>query len=868
MKDILSAYSKTLDMLFLEIQPEQLLSQLLDSDTSKISFSPDMLGTLKQLYFRTAERAFPGHSGNEQQFFWQWLSEKTSAMCNDSPPWRVISDYGSKILLLEQGEPRCKYEQSLSWRETYLQLGQDIIVTAWLAAQSEQCYSSITHFDWPTTLSTNNRRLSSLLQESGLAENHYHLYGSAQVFSLSWCCLMNHPGCAARLPWLNEQLFAKSVRGPQDNLWDPRRRLWYAAYIRALLFLRIEGDIADDIVIKNLRRFHRFYDSNSRNYVGEKVMRLRELYGLRFPQPRTTIGTCLDYAFSKELSNELNSDQRLAAAERRLLYLCFSLCFNGKMSVEVQWVFYIYLLIKSSFRAELIQMNRQIGFMNFSNYERRKYTIWYDRPAYWNEAYRTALNAPLNSGYVRSIEARLSPSTSVEQMISNLYQADSAKPFFDEPKKIFGWRVSRDMENRAAEEKTFYVWHFPKRHDDLICKESYNLLFCRDYSLRNRTKKEAIALTNALFFCDYFRQRTRGIDACANEIGCRPEVFANAYRFLRGAILSHHPDSFCRKPPTLSFTYHAGEDFLEIADGLRAIDEAILFLDLRRGDRLGHALALGIDPIDHYQTKSSIPILSKQDCLDNLIWLLFRSTELSLSMPGQLRADLETKAVDLLQEIYGDLFEGSRISLREYYFSWLLRGDSPNRYISGKFSDTWFSDTYDFYALANPSDKPLLSSFRQDSRIVTLYYSYHFSGEVKRRGSETICFEVTEEYLNFLRVMQDAMQRFIIDRGISIECNPSSNVLIGTFREYKKHPIFRFCSVEQTEEVSSLHVSINTDDQGVFDTSLPFEYALIAAALSLQKKEGGEYCFSDQEIERYLQRLIRMSWEQVFPAAP
>lgn len=868
MKDILSAYSKTLDLLFLEIQPEQLLGRLFDSSSFKGLFSLDMLGMLKRLYFRAATSSFSGHSGNEQQLFWQWMDEKTNATSKGVPPWQIISDYGNKVLILEQGSPCCKYEQVFSWRETYLRLGQDIVVTAWLAAQSEHGYSSVTRFDWPATLPTNNRRLSAILQEKGLAENHYHLYGSAQVFPLSWCCLMNHPDCAMKLPWLDEQLFAKSVRGPQDNLWDPRRRLWYAAFIRALIFLLIEGDITDHEVVSELRRFHRLYDSSSWSYVSEKVMRLRELYGLRFPQPRTTVGTCLDYAFSRELRNEINSDRRLAAAERRLLYLCFSLCFSGKMSAEVQWIFYIYLLLKSSFRAELIQINRQIGFMNFSNYEKRKYTPWQDRPAYWNEAYRTALNDPLNSGYVRSVEARLSPSVSVGQMIGNLYRADSAKLFFDEPQKTFGWRASRDMENRAAEEKTFYVWHFPKMKDNRISKRGYNLLFCRDYSLRRRTKKEAIALIDALYSCDYFRQRTRGVDACANEIGCRPEVFANTYRFLRGAVLSHCIDSFHGKQAVLSFTYHAGEDFLEIADGLRAIDEAISFLELRRGDRLGHALALGIDPIDHYQMKSSIPILSKQDCLDNLIWLLFRSTELSLSMPGQLRAVLEAKAANLLHEIYGSVFENSRISLREYYLSWLLRGDSPDRYISGRLSKAWFSDEYDFYALANPSDRPLLSSFRQDPRIVALYYSYHFSGEVKRLGAEAVSFEVTEEYLNFLRLMQDAMRRSIVERGISIECNPSSNALIGTFREYEKHPIFRFCSIEQTGRSSSLHVSINTDDQGVFDTSLPFEYALIASALSLKKKDGPDCDYSDQEIEQYLQRLIRMGWEQVFPAAP
>lgn len=41
-------------------------------------------------------------------------------------------------------------------------------------------------------------------------------------------------------------------------------------------------------------------------------------------------------------------------------------------------------------------------------------------------------------------------------------------------------------------------------------------------------------------------------------------------------------------------TYHTGEDFLDIVDGLRAIDEAMLFLQMEKGERLGHAMALGV----------------------------------------------------------------------------------------------------------------------------------------------------------------------------------------------------------------------------------------------------------------------------------
>ena len=73
----------------------------------------------------------------------------------------------------------------------------------------------------------------------------------------------------------------------------------------------------------------------------------------------------------------------------------------------------------------------------------------------------------------------------------------------------------------------------------------------------------------------------------------------------------------------------------------------------------------------------------------------------------------------------------------------------------------------------------------------------------------------------------------LVREGIAIETNPSSNYLIGTIKKYDEHPIMRFNSrkLRKTERNMSLNVLINTDDQGVFDTLLENEYALMMLAL-------------------------------------
>lgn len=54
-----------------------------------------------------------------------------------------------------------------------------------------------------------------------------------------------------------------------------------------------------------------------------------------------------------------------------------------------------------------------------------------------------------------------------------------------------------------------------------------------------------------------------------------------------------HPDL---RTPTLRATVHAGEDFTRLAEGIRRMHESVEFGLLRMGDRIGHGVALGVDP--------------------------------------------------------------------------------------------------------------------------------------------------------------------------------------------------------------------------------------------------------------------------------
>lgn len=66
----------------------------------------------------------------------------------------------------------------------------------------------------------------------------------------------------------------------------------------------------------------------------------------------------------------------------------------------------------------------------------------------------------------------------------------------------------------------------------------------------------------------------------------------------------------------------------------------------------------------------------------------------------------------------------------------------------------------------------------------------------------------------------------------------------------------------KSSDLPILSVSINTDDQGVFDTYIKNEYALIALALEKEMKESKSYEVED--IYEYLDYIRKQGFEQAF----
>lgn len=197
-----------------------------------------------------------------------------------------------------------------------------------------------------------------------------------------------------------------------------------------------------------------------------------------------------------------------------------------------------------------------------------------------------------------------------------------------------------------------------------------------------------------------------------------------------------------------------------------------------------------------------------------------------------------------------------------YFRSWKLRGDHPDLYKSGGYIkvEEYCMDQYQMYMVCDKERE----FDRENETILFFYHLYHFDKTTKKDGLKVEEFEAGDWYAGVMVDMQRAMRQELFQKGIAIECNPTSNLKIGTFRRHDKHPLLTFNNyyLEDDNTTPNMKVSINTDDLGVFDTSLVNVYALMFNAITKKRHDEGNY--NDDAVYDYLNYIRKNGIEMAF----
>ncbi len=239
----------------------------------------------------------------------------------------------------------------------------------------------------------------------------------------------------------------------------------------------------------------------------------------------------------------------------------------------------------------------------------------------------------------------------------------------------------------------------------------------------------------------------------------------------------------------LRLTYHAGEDFRRLSEGLRRVHEVMRYGPLRPGDRLGHGLALFVPP-ERWAEQNPRTYQPVDGRLDDLLWELERYRTGDFSAEAERLAYVEAQARLLLRRVYQQdvpVHEAIRARHHRHQPERLHRLGYPAM-------------------LAVPQN--YLGRYLSDRRVFL-------------RGRESVEVETTAAEVRMLEAAQRWLRSSLAVREVTVEANPSSNQLISDLDCVDDHPAL----AHSPDAGCSPLCSINTDDPLTFATSLADEYA-------------------------------------------
>ncbi|NHZ93869.1 hypothetical protein F2P45_33455 [Massilia sp. CCM 8733] len=343
----------------------------------------------------------------------------------------------------------------------------------------------------------------------------------------------------------------------------------------------------------------------------------------------------------------------------------------------------------------------------------------------------------------------------------------------------------------------------------------------------------------------------RGLDVAGDENQTKTEIYAPALRWLRDGLKSKDEG----EPATdgLHLSVHAGEDYAHPVSGMRHVDETVQFCEMRSGDRLGHALALGIS-VRAWASAHGDMILPVDEHLDNLVWVWHYASVMSARLPlaSQVLPLFERRIHIMLQFVpwaHGACMElpGSAaapcqsaarvnsITPALLFRAWQLRRNCSFQLIEyenrGKILDRKIVIAVPDIALFSAHPAATAADGLEVANAVGLYrqrwkwLAKQVGGKVPPESgcsatspplrrvrircelndherwdakadlesrSGLIEDTISAQELDFIEALQDWLLDVYDEKGLVIEANPTSNVYVARMNRHAEHPIFRW----------------------------------------------------------------------------
>ncbi|MFP1922952.1 hypothetical protein [Lonsdalea quercina] len=628
------------------------------------------------------------------------------------------------------------------------------------------------------------------IEREGLNESHMHLTNTTTMEAMWHYSLCNPQLILKEL----EEQFNKSERvkllyATMPDLNHPRQfesLLLLARRLRQLLIAWVQNH-PDLSAYKHV--VHKLLQNHPHTTVAERINATHAAYG--FSLEKTYFGPQDFWTHITEVDLHISILQLIKENSSELMDACYLL----------------YLQCMNGFQRILVQRDDQFGFDQF-----QKFADDGTRESFEKEyaARFHQLHGPNYNGRsdLFTLEGRFAPKDTQEKNIKLINSILRGFISYAEGEKNI---ITQCDLNALAERILTHhrpslrlVAHFIKRpweiKKPLTSTQKYSIKYREPhfFTLREMLLHNGHILFELLENYPKLRKIITGVDAAANELETPPEVFSVLFRNCRRHGIQH-------------FTYHVGEDFEHLLNGIRAIYEAIEFLDLRNGDRIGHATAIGINPQLWLKKMPDSIFITQGQWLENLLFL----RHIALENPSSKfsLAHIEAKIHELAWEIFE---EQLNINILQQFFAHRDLEPKIVQYVVKErlchFVD-WRAQEHELIKNIKPEVLALL-----DKR----WFSQKTIDKYEKKEEVSLAFTSFEMLLS----AQQFVQSLVTKRHIILETLPTSNVRISHYHSIRDHHLFRWMPVpsRKFDGDSCMAIALGSDDPGIFVTDMRNEF--------------------------------------------
>lgn len=754
----------------------------------------------------------------------RYQHKKSWALTLFAPLSEFFFDKGDKLTIRT---PKFDEWQSFIADNTAIPIIANKIVNFKFSDRIDNTYERLSFleekFGYRPYLTPDEPLLDSYIREAKLYEVHMHLNGTSS-FEQNWYYALLEPN-----------LFIREL----ENSWQKNKKvkLLYATHP----YLKNLNDYKQLLIIARLLRELLLTWINNTSSKIEYNLKKYLYKILNGEILESNIGFDAEFSHFSHVNDSkiINIGNLLnqPTHDNYIRELHWHVSIQKKLSKEpnefYDFSYLLYIVCMNTLQRLFVQRSDQYGFDNFQKFAEdnarevaeQQYS---DRFFQLHGPYR---NQPSDMAV---IEGRFSPKATIDKNIDIVkkilvgfikyhHQIKNDSELNSDLDELYSLDLSELIAMAIQQSnKLFLVAHFIKTSEEKYDSFHYE-------ALRKGLWEKAAVLVEFLHSSSNVNQIIKGIDAASNELDTPPEVLAPIYRYCRFNGVEH-------------FTYHVGEDFEHLISGIRAVYEAIEFLPLQNGDRLGHATAIGITPKFWLNNTPNILYLKMGEWLDNLIFI--RQIVLSYNLENFNILEIENKIQSLFHQLYEGIsykdatdFSGSNIYLIHLAYSYrYLDPQKVSAFLEGAYTPFWEGEFEHLQSL--------------DKKALQLAEITWFDDKVRERRKKIVAIDINFSAKQMLS-LQQCVQKIVSERKIIIESLLTSNVRISHYSSLNEHHIFRWLHLKncKIDGDSKMRIILGSDDPGIFATDLRGEFYHLFCALKCK------FGYSDEKALSIIKKL-------------